>query len=119
MLTAQRVAETAAIRFRGITRSRIGKMMMNLKLAWSAKPKKRARPRPEGEPPRKLPLPERKDVFLFGGLAAAGYGVWQIYPPSAMILVGGAFVVFGLLMYMTPKTKEEIELERRIKNGNP
>ncbi len=89
-----------------------------IRLAFSNKPKKRTRAKPEGEPPRKLPLPERKDIFLFGGLAAAGYGVWQIYPPSAMILIGGAFVVFGLLLYMRPPTKEELELERRLKNGN-
>ena len=48
----------------------------------------------------KIPLPEVKDVFLFGGLGAAAYGVYQIYPPSAYILVGGVFVALGLLIYL-------------------
>lgn len=48
----------------------------------------------------KLWLPDSKDVFLFGGIAAAGYGVYQIYPPSAYILVGGCFVALGVLIYL-------------------
>jgi hypothetical protein len=51
----------------------------------------------------KLPqvvLPDAKDVFLFGGISAAAYGVYQIYPPSAYILVGGCFIALGLLIYL-------------------
>jgi len=54
---------------------------------------------PQDKPPRRVWI-EGKDVFLFGGLALAGYGVWQIYPPSAMILIGGVFFAIGLFWYM-------------------
>lgn len=63
------------------------------------------KPRRRVEEAQPTPAKERarlegKDVFLFGGLALAGYGVWQIYPPSAMILVGGVFFAIGLFWYM-------------------
>lgn len=48
----------------------------------------------------KIPLPEIRDVFLFGGIASAGYGIYQIYPPSAYVVVGGCFIVLGILIYM-------------------
>ena len=48
----------------------------------------------------KIPLPEMKDVFLFGGIGSAGYGIYQIYPPSAFVVVGGCFIALGLLIYM-------------------
>jgi len=54
---------------------------------------------PQDKPPRRVWI-EGKDVFLFGGLALSGYGVWQIYPPSAMILIGGVFFALGLFWYM-------------------
>jgi hypothetical protein len=64
--------------------------------------KKRRRNLRVAEPqdkPRRVWI-EGKDVFLFGGLALSGYGVWQIYPPSAYVLVGGAFLAIGVLIYM-------------------
>jgi len=54
---------------------------------------------PQDKPPRRVWI-EGKDVFLFGGLALSGYGVWQIYPPSAYVLVGGTFLAIGVLIYM-------------------
>jgi hypothetical protein len=44
-------------------------------------------------------LPDIKDVLLFGGLGMVGYGVWHIYPPSAMILVGGILFTIGVYWY--------------------
>lgn len=64
---------------------------------------KKKKPRRSNKPPwqwPKVPLPEAKDVFLFGGVGSAAYGVYQIYPPSAYILVGGCFIALGLLIYM-------------------
>lgn len=48
----------------------------------------------------KLPRLEIKDALVFGGLGMIGYGMWQIYPPSALIVVGGIFFVIGLYWYM-------------------
>lgn len=64
--------------------------------------KKKKRTRKE---PRKWKLPQlpenwERDTFLFGGIAAMGFGVYQIYPPSAFVLVGGCFIALGLLIYM-------------------
>jgi len=70
--------------------------------------RKRARRRVDDTPaePRKwLRLPEARDVFLFGGMAAASYGVYQIYPPSAYVLAGGFFMALGVLIYMGGSTK--------------
>lgn len=63
------------------------------------KPRRRERRWKLPSPPR-LPLPDLKDVFLFGGIGSAGYGIYQIYPPSAYIVVGGCFIALGLLIYM-------------------
>ena len=49
-----------------------------------------------------MKLPEIRDVFLFGGLAAMGYGVHEIHPPSAYVLVGIALMTLGILIYMAP-----------------
>lgn len=53
----------------------------------------------EIKPRWKPPLPEVKDVFVFGGLGLAGVGIWQIYPPSALIVVGGIFFALGIYWY--------------------
>jgi len=77
---------------------------MNLAVIWGGKStKKRARRRVDETPqaPKKrITLPDGKDVFLFGGLGLSGYGLWQIYPPSALILVGGVFFAIGVFWYM-------------------
>ena len=36
------------------------------------------------------------DVFAFGGLVVAGYGVWQIHQPSAFIVVGVTLFWLGV-----------------------
>lgn len=35
-----------------------------------------------------------EDLFVFGGLACAAYGIAQVYPPAAWIVTGA--VLFGL-----------------------
>lgn len=35
-------------------------------------------------------------VFVMGGLAAVGYGCWQIYEPAAYIAVGAVVVYMGM-----------------------
>jgi len=53
------------------------KLKKSFKVAWEA-----------------LPL---DDLFTFGGIASAGYGVYQIHEPSAFIAVGVAFIALGYL----------------------
>lgn len=73
---------------------------MTLKVLFGGKKRPRRRGEP-AEPARwRKHIPEARDVFLFGGIAAAGYGVYQIYPPSAFVLVGGFFIAMGILMYL-------------------
>lgn len=36
-----------------------------------------------------------RDVFVFGGLAMVGYGLYLIYPPAAWIGIGGALFWMG------------------------
>jgi len=40
--------------------------------------------------------PELRDVLVFGGLAIAGYGAWQIYPPAAWLAVGVTLFWLGV-----------------------
>lgn len=40
--------------------------------------------------------PDLKDLFVFGGLGFAAYGIYMIYPPAAFILPGLFFVWLGL-----------------------
>lgn len=37
-----------------------------------------------------------RDGFVFGGLAAAGYGISMIYPPAAWIFCGVALFWLGV-----------------------
>lgn len=37
-----------------------------------------------------------RDVFVFGGLAAVGYGIAQIHVPAAWIVVGAIVFVLGV-----------------------
>jgi len=39
---------------------------------------------------------ELREVFVFGGLSAVGYGVAQIHAPSAWIVIGTALVILGM-----------------------
>ena len=39
---------------------------------------------------------ELRDVFWIAGLAAAGYGIWQIYAPAAWIVCGAAVFWLGV-----------------------
>lgn len=45
-------------------------------------------------------MPEAKDIFLFGGLGMASVGLWQVYPPAALIVCGGILFAIGLFWYM-------------------
>jgi hypothetical protein len=37
-----------------------------------------------------------RDAFAFAGLGAVGYGLWQIYAPSAWIVVGAVLFLMGV-----------------------
>lgn len=37
-----------------------------------------------------------RDVFVFGGIGLAGYGIWQIYAPAAPIVVGSVLFWMGI-----------------------
>lgn len=41
-------------------------------------------------------LPDLADVFVFGGIALVGYGLYCIYPPAAWIVTGAALFWLGL-----------------------
>lgn len=43
-----------------------------------------------------IELIDLRDVFVFGGLAAACYGVAQLSQPAAWILGGAVFLLLGL-----------------------
>lgn len=42
--------------------------------------------------------PDVVDYLVTGGLAALGWGLWQVYPPAALIVVGG--LLFGLGVHL-------------------
>jgi len=37
-----------------------------------------------------------RDVFVFGGLALVGSGLWMLLPASALIVVGGILFHMGM-----------------------
>lgn len=37
-----------------------------------------------------------RDLFVFGGLGAAAFGIWQIDPPAAWIAAGAALFWLGV-----------------------
>jgi len=37
-----------------------------------------------------------QDLFVFGGLGCVGYGIWQVYPPAAWVVVGVALFWLGV-----------------------
>jgi hypothetical protein len=39
---------------------------------------------------------ELREIFVFGGLAAVGYGIAQIHAPSAWIIIGATFFLLGM-----------------------
>jgi hypothetical protein len=43
-----------------------------------------------------LPDIDARDVLVFGGIAAAGYGIGMIYPPAAWIFCGLALFWLGV-----------------------
>lgn len=43
-----------------------------------------------------LPDIDVRDVLVFGGIAAAGYGIGMVYPPAAWIFCGLAFFWLGV-----------------------
>jgi hypothetical protein len=45
---------------------------------------------------RLVPDIDIRDVLVFGGIAAAGYGVGMIYPPAAWIFCGLALFWLGV-----------------------
>lgn len=53
-----------------------------------------------------------RDVMAFGGLALVGTGLWWIYPPAALILLGVALlglVIMSLVMANVHDTRKEGE----------
>lgn len=49
-----------------------------------------------GSPPRRVPVPDVRDVLVFGGLAVVGVGVWWIFPAAALIVIGAALFALGI-----------------------
>lgn len=43
-----------------------------------------------------LPNIDMRDVLVFGGIAAAGYGIGMVYPPAAWVFCGLAFFWLGV-----------------------
>lgn len=43
-----------------------------------------------------LAMFDLRDVFVFAGIASVFVGLWQIYPPSALIVVGSVVVWLGV-----------------------
>jgi hypothetical protein len=41
-------------------------------------------------------VPDLRDVLVFGGIGAVGYGAWLIYPPAGFITVGVLFFFLGI-----------------------
>ncbi len=37
-----------------------------------------------------------RDVFVFGGLLLASAGLWQMYPPLALVVAGAALFWLGV-----------------------
>lgn len=37
-----------------------------------------------------------RDVFVACGLGAIGYGIGQIYPPAAWIVIGAVILILGI-----------------------
>lgn len=42
------------------------------------------------------------DGFCLVGLGLVGAGVWMIYPPAALIVVGAALFILGLIGSLPP-----------------
>ena len=45
---------------------------------------------------RHIPNIDLRDVLVFGGIAAAGYGIGMVYPPAAWVFCGLAFFWLGV-----------------------
>lgn len=43
----------------------------------------------------KVPV-DINDILVIVGLSSVGYGLWQIYPPAALIIIGCALFVMGM-----------------------
>jgi hypothetical protein len=41
-----------------------------------------------------------QELFIFSGLGAVGYGVAQIYPPAAWIVVGAVVFLIGMIGFI-------------------
>lgn len=37
-----------------------------------------------------------RDALTFGGLASLAFGLWQVFPPAAYVVVGAVLVGIGL-----------------------
>lgn len=43
--------------------------------------------------------PDVKDLVVFSGVGATGYGLWQVYPPATWVFVGIVLLGFGILLH--------------------
>lgn len=50
--------------------------------------------------------PDVWDVLAFAGLASVAYGVYQIYPPAAYIVVGAFVMLVGIFGSRPPARAE-------------
>lgn len=55
-----------------------------------------ARPQVELLARRAADSVDRRDLFVFGGLASMGYGIGQIYAPAAWVVVGAIVFLIGM-----------------------
>ena len=37
-----------------------------------------------------------RDLFVFGGLASLGYGIWQVHVPAAWMVIGLLIFLIGM-----------------------
>ncbi len=44
---------------------------------------------------KKIPI-DFNDILVLVGLSSTGYGIWQIYPPAALIAIGCVLFVMGM-----------------------
>lgn len=49
-------------------------------------------------PDRNALLPDLKDFLVFGGLAAIGYGLWQINPWAVLVQAGVVLLALGIVV---------------------
>lgn len=53
-------------------------------------------------------MPDLHDILALIGVALLGAGVWWIYPPAALILVGALMIVVGIVGRPGSPADEEV-----------